>query len=215
MKPKRFGWFVGIILLAVPSIAWAATIQSNVVTVTAGHYVQTGTQQVPETVTVPQQQCQNVQVQTGTQQVPETVTVPEQQCQTVQVQTGTATVQVVSGSGSCFMGSVWQISSPSTSMTNYDTCPSGAVLTIDPSIGWSYAPGYTGTLAWYDYTTYTTEIVPVYTTEQQCQTVYVQQTQYVTEPVYTTEQQCQTVYVQQTQYVMQPVYSWVPTSVSQ
>lgn len=183
MNRKGVGWWVATSLLLfpwfVPTIVEAQTIQSNVVTVTAGHYVQTGTQQVPETVTVPEQQCQNVQVQTGTQ--------------TIQVQRSGTCIVVVDADGS-----------------TVSTCPGGATLTalgtvycqynhialdtgIFASNSGSYCEiageGYTE----YEWVAYTTETVPVYTTEQQCKTVYVQQTQYVTEPI----------------------YSWVPTSVSQ
>lgn len=172
MKRTHLGLLVGMVLLVVPSMAQAGTVQSNVVTVTAGHYVQTGTQQVLETVTVPEQQCQEVQVQIGTttetQYVTQTGT-----CEKVWVDTG--------GDPSHGIYGTW-----------YDYCPAGANLTLVDDY-WTKK----GDVHHFDYTY--TETVP----------------ETVTVPVYTTEQQCQTVYVQQTQYVTQPVYSWVPTSVSQ
>ncbi|WP_156040126.1 hypothetical protein [Alicyclobacillus macrosporangiidus] len=166
MKRKHLGLLAGMALLAVPSMVQGATIQSNVVTVTAGHYVQTGTQQVPETVTVPKQQCQNVQVQTG--------------------------------SGMCT-----EIYNPFYGWTS--TCPAGASLT---NIGFFYCFSDGSSSGSGIYASYTNFNPGTCGPPGTMALAY----DWVT---YQVEQQCQTVYVQQTQYVTQPVYSWVPTSVSQ
>ncbi|MBF8376821.1 hypothetical protein IW967_02900 [Alicyclobacillus mali] len=144
-------WIGGAWLLAFAPVASAQTVQSNTVTVTAGHYVQTGTQTVPETVEVPEEQCQNVQVQTGAQ------------------------------TGQCAMGYYTFYQNGVLEGTTFNYCPEDASLTY---VTTSY--GSNGYAYVYNYSI----------------------------PIYTTEQECQTVYVQQTQYVSQPVYSWVPTSVS-
>lgn len=94
MKPiRRFGWLAALALLMAPVSAGAATIRSNVVTVTGGYYPITGYQQVPI------QQCGWQTVQTGTTQQCQQVQVgTQQQCQYVQ----TGTIWECSPSGLCY-----------------------------------------------------------------------------------------------------------------
>ncbi|MCL6547895.1 MAG: hypothetical protein K6T30_03180 [Alicyclobacillus sp.] len=78
---RRLGWLAGLALIMAPAVAMAATIKSNVVTVTGGYYPVIGYQNVPI------QQCGWQQVQTGT----------TQQCQQVQVGTTQQCQQVYFG----------------------------------------------------------------------------------------------------------------------
>ncbi|WP_206830159.1 hypothetical protein [Alicyclobacillus fructus] len=165
MKRTVLGaWIGGALCLAFAPVVSAQTVQSNTVTVTAGHYVQTGTEQVPQTVTVPEQQCQTVTV-------PEVATYQTQNIEFYQMDWNTMVIGPLEFSG---------------------------------PVTWSSGEYPNGCIAYRDMTnqTQTGYCAPIGTITTYTATDYV------------TQQQCQTVYVQQTQYVTQPTYTWVPTSVS-